>query len=212
MSMARSRDGPAATLRAVELRNGLVAEQQARRTAISIRARERAATFSEFVGRRWDIYDDDITLHANSLFVLRNDSLLMFLIGLYVGRKGWLRHAAVHRRAFGVAAAAAAVVAIGGTAYTLYALAMEGGNTILRNVAWRLSDYGVAAFYIAGIAFVASAGRRPEAVLRVLAPAGRMALSNLIQWLVMLWLVKPTATSRISARRPRCWSTSRFSC
>jgi uncharacterized protein len=82
-------------------------------------------------------------------------------------------------------------VAIGGTAYT-YALAMEGGNTILRNTAARLSDYGVTGFYIAGIAFVASAGRRPEAVLRVLAPAGRMALSNyLIQWLVMLWLVKP---------------------
>lgn len=139
---------------------------------------------------RWWQYVAKVGSFTNWRQVLGRDVLLLFMIGLLVGRTALEAPASgVSARRVLLAACMAAAVAVTGNVY----LHVTGGGPVeLRRLASMFANYGVTAALACTMWGLWLNGGKWAARLRVLAAAGRMALTNyLLQSIVMTWLFAP---------------------
>jgi uncharacterized protein len=123
-----------------------------------------------------------------------NDVLLLFVIGLLVGRSRFLHDFRQHRRGFTVVAVTGAVAAVAGYFGTRF-YADAGGEA--ESLTAMASNYGMTALYLGTIALMVTRGAVPPRALAILAPVGRMALTNyLLQSIVMTLIVQTSRLNR----------------
>lgn len=174
-------------VRADELVQGVRDEQVRIERTIALRDGRGAGSGPAFdLSERWRAYGNKLVGFADPWTFVRIDILMLFLVGLYVGRKGWIQKAAEHRKGFLITAGVGAGAAL---AANLLPLAVGDFEGVWARPASAAANYGPTAFYIAAITLLftrrAGAGR----FLRSFIPAGRMGLTNyLMQSLVMTWL------------------------
>jgi uncharacterized protein len=118
------------------------------------------------------------------------EALAMFFAGFIAGRRGLLAHVEAHRKLlWRVLSWGLAIGLPGALAYALPALRLNDAVRELQGLAVTLLTAPfLAAGYAAGMLLVFQTGRG-RVLARLLAPAGRMALSNyLLQSLVCAWI------------------------
>jgi uncharacterized protein len=115
-----------------------------------------------------------------------NTILFAFLLGLYAGRRRWFENVDERRRAFAALMAVGALLALGAKAYQRLNLdwGAEAGAMSVRG-----PNVGVTLFYVSIITLLVSRGGTASRVLRLLAPAGRMGLTNYLVQSVVMQLV-----------------------
>lgn len=182
-----------------ELAQGIADEEMRIEAGLRMRAEEASGGLRENIAFRWARYGRELRTYADWSRILSSDILMAFLIGLFVGRRGWLQNAHAHRRGFAIALITAAILA---TAGTLYVHGEQAWGSLARSVAWLFSDMGLTVVYICAITLLVTqqttrsafgrAASRAGRALHVLAPAGRMALTlYLMQSVVMTLLLYP---------------------
>lgn len=150
---------------------------------------EGAGDFAERVAGRWTRYGQAVVEMLSLKRLLGNDILLMFTVGLYLGRRRLIQEAPSHRQGYVVLLVVAVMVTVGGALYqvTGRTWGREADSLMLRAANW-----GVTAGYIAGIVLLVTGGW--SRWFRTLAPAGQMGLTNyLAQSVVMTGLFAPYA-------------------
>jgi uncharacterized protein len=149
-----------------------------------------APTYRQDVMRRWDLFVTTVRERVDPRRIPFDGIFFLFVCGLFVGRMRWFEQAERHRGAFARTAVLGVVVSIVGLALME---AFENPPAALDALAFRMANLGPSLAYVAIITFLTTGGRaagtRP---LRVLAPVGRMALTNyLMQSLLVPWAFFP---------------------
>lgn len=152
-----------------------------------------SGSWPDKIASGWAFYGGWLhTINLRRLF--RNDVLLLFVIGLFVGRTRFLQDARQHRRRFTFVAIAGAVAAIAGYLMTEFYSSPVAEVESLTSMA---SNYGMTALYLGAIALLATRHPAPPRALAILAPVGRMALTNyLLQSIVMMGIVQTSRLNR----------------
>lgn len=185
-ALAEGRGTTPAELHAAELTEAVQEEGRLRDRGIRERTTGGAPSYADDVADRWQDYVWRLAGYTDPLGIAGDNYLLFFLVGLLVGKKGWLGEAERHRK--GLAVTAAVGIALAVPAAILQQLDVPLGD-LGEELAWRAEDFGAAALYLATVAILVTSGGRAARRLRVLAPVGMMALTNyLMQSLVMTWL------------------------
>lgn len=114
---------------------------------------------------------------------------IMFLLGLYGGRRRWLQDAGNRRKQFAIAGGIALLLVVAGN-ISFY---QEPANAALqRFLGFWAANVALAAVYLCVFALLVPRGGKVAERLAILAPVGRMALTNYItQSVVMTWLFEP---------------------
>lgn len=173
-----------------ELAQGLRDEARQIEGNLEVRT-DQSGSWRAHLAIRWTTYGREVGGSVRLFDALRSDILLLFVIGLYVGRRRLLEDVRARRRGFALAAALGALAAVG--IPLLLTLFPDAPDEVwwLRDMA---ANWGVTAFYIGAIALLVTAGGRAARKLSMLAPVGRMALTNyLLQSVVMTLLFFPYA-------------------
>jgi uncharacterized protein len=145
----------------------------------------RAASFTSSVTGRWQSYQRNLR-NLFSRQSLLGDIPAFFLIGFVVGRRRILQEASKHRKGLARAAMLGLIMSVAG-AVLIWGVKPKPG--FLENLAWSGSDYGTTLFYIAAISLGVTFHAAVARVFRVLAPAGRIGLTNyLLQSTTMMLL------------------------
>jgi uncharacterized protein len=176
--------GQDATVR--ELVNAARGEATAVENNLRRRADDGEASWSTAVFTRWMQYSRRMEYRPSWQNFVFSDILLLFLIGMYVGRKRILERPEAHRRGLLLAAAIALVALTLAHVYRAYDPKWPAEFGML---AWWGQDKGVTILYVVIIALLFSHFARAAAALRIFAAPGRMGLTNyLMQSLVMTLL------------------------
>ena len=171
-----------------ELATGLREERYRVEGNLELRAEE-DGSWRDNLESRWHKYSRKVNRYLHPLSALGADYLLLFVLGLYVGRRRLLEQARSHRRGLAVVAVVGAIAALVGNALPRW-YPDVGAEAEL--ALWMAANYGMTMFYIAGLTVLAARGRRAAQNLSVLGPVGRMGLTNyLLQSLVMTFLFFP---------------------
>jgi uncharacterized protein len=179
-------DGHQEMLRSGALVAGVWAEEERIERDIRFRKgieNQIASTYAADIKERWNGHGMDLSRFTQPLAVLSNDILVLFLVGMYVGRRRLLHNARQHRHGLALTAGLGLVAAIGGNL-----VPVPNSFGYFSSLAWSAANYGLTAFYIAALALMGTSAGPLARGLRVLAPVGRMGLTNyLMQSLVMTW-------------------------
>jgi uncharacterized protein len=169
---------------AAELEEGVAAEEL--RNEATRRPIASFGSWGAEVAERWDRYSVKLReLVRPSAWILR-DVPALFLIGLAIGQLGILQRASTHRRKLVAVAVAGAVTA---AIYPVLQSTALLDESRLDGALWAVQNYGYTAFYVCVISLLVAAGGRARRALGILAPAGRLGLTNyLMQSLVMTLL------------------------
>lgn len=178
-----------ANVRAVELE--VAARGQLNATANGVRQRAdqadvgRAEAYQALLAANWLQYAGTVR-NRFSRNILTTDILQFFLLGLLIGRLGWLQHAARHHRKLAWMAGAGLATAIAGNVviYTINPSGAPWGN-----VAWTGANYGLTFFYIGIIGLAVTQWPRVRDALRVFAAPGRVGLTNYLMQSVVMTLL-----------------------
>jgi uncharacterized protein len=172
-----------------ELLNMARSEAAAVENQLRRRTDDGETTLANAVAIRWIGYARNMEGSTRWQRYLYSDILLLFLIGMFVGRKRYLEDARQHRRGL-LAALVVAAVAVG--AGHVYDHFKPGWAEELNMLSWWFMDKGVTLLYVSGIALLFTTAHRATRALRIFAAPGRMALTNyLSQSLVMTLLFVP---------------------
>lgn len=146
-------------------------------------------TYRDDVTRRVQLFRDTVRWELDPGSIPGNRVLLIFLVGLLLGRTTWLREPRRHRSGWRMTLAGAGTVAAAGLVVDA---AADGLHASLEEIVFVASNYGLSVFYVAGIVLLLDQESRPRRMLKVFAPVGRMALTNyLLQSLIMMWPFLP---------------------
>lgn len=145
----------------------------------------RRASFAASLSARWSGYQNKVRGHLSRQALL-GDIPAFFLIGFVVGRRRILQEASKHRKGLRLAAVLGLLAAVAGTLLT-YVVKPEA--RILEALGWYGEDYGLTTFYIAAISLGVTFRPAIARALRVLAPAGRIGLSNYLFQSIMMTVV-----------------------
>jgi uncharacterized protein len=156
----------------------------------------RLAAFTSALESRWQNYKRSIRGQFSRDFFL-DDIPAFFLIGFVVGRKRILQEASKHRTGLRVAALIGFLAAVLGA---LLNYVWKPESDLLQGVAWRTSNYGTTMLYISAIALGVTFRPAFERAFRVLAPAGRIGLTNYLLQSTTMTLV--FSTYGLSLQRP----------
>jgi uncharacterized protein len=116
-----------------------------------------------------------------------NTILLAFLLGLYAGRGRWFEDVARRTRAFAAGLVAGVVLSLAGKVYQR--LGLELGAAVA-DFFDRIPNLGVTLFYVSVLMLLMAREGVALRALRLIAPAGRMGLTNyLMQSLVMTLVI-----------------------
>lgn len=135
---------------------------------------------------RWSAYGRTIVKFTDWRWILRNDIIMLFLLGVLVGKRRYLERLNEHKRGFTFLGALGLLVAVAG--YFLQDRLFGAGSEV-NVLAWMTSNYGATAFYVALIALLVVAGGRAARALRVFSDVGRMALTNYLMQSVVMTLL-----------------------
>lgn len=170
---------------AAELEEGYAHEQSRSLRSEWMRAEE-DGRFSAYLAYRWTDHGHNLARFADWRWIVGNDILMLFLLGLLVGRRGYLQRANEHRRGLAILAAAGFVIAVGGY---FVKNDFSGVSSEIRVLGWMTSNYGATTFYVAVISLLVVAGGRAARALRVFSDVGRMALTNYLMQSVVMTLL-----------------------
>ena len=173
-----------------ELAEGVRQEDFGMQGNLGLLAQENGS-WRDNVAYRWDKYSRRMNQYSAPVRVLSEQILFLFVVGLYVGRRRLLEDFRRRRRGFALMATLGALLAI--AVPVVLKLFPDAPDEV-----WTLRDmavnWGVTAFYVGGITLLVAAGGRAARKLALLAPVGRMGLTNyLMQSIVMTLLFFPYA-------------------
>ena len=178
-----------ANVRVMELQQG--ARNQLSATTNGIRQRAELASagridsYRAILTSNWHEYATRVRNRV-SLGVIVSDILVFFIVGLIVGRRGWLQQASRYRRQL-------AWIAGGGLAIAIPARIIAG--TVKPNTApwvgltWAGENYALTAFYISTIALAFVSWPKVRDALRIFAGPGRIGLTNYLMQSVVMTLL-----------------------
>jgi uncharacterized protein len=116
-----------------------------------------------------------------------NTILLAFLLGLFAGRRRWFEDVGNRRRAFAAALVIGVMLSVSGKAYQASGLEL---GVAAADFFDRIPNLGVTVFYVSLLTLMTAREGVALRALRLIAPAGRMGLTNyLMQSLVMTLFV-----------------------
>jgi uncharacterized protein len=159
----------------------------------TMRARDKAGSWREALDDR--AYEAAVNLRdlttglGGILRKLSEHIFIMFLLGMYAGRRGWLQDASKYRKQFLIATAVALLLVVAGNISYYH----EPSSAPLRRaLGWWCANISLGAFYLCIVAFAVTSGGTLAKRLRIFAPVGMTALSNYVaQSVVMTFVFQP---------------------
>lgn len=172
-----------------ELTQGLRDEEA--RQAIQLGIADRDDGYADSVRQRWTPFATTVVRLSSPVSWATSQLLALFLVGLAFGKLRILQRPGEHRRLLAGLLIGGATLAIAGHAAER---AFADSGPLIENLSWTVANYSVTAFYVGGLSLLVLAAGRAHRALRLLAPAGRMGLTNyLMQSVVMTSLFEPYA-------------------
>jgi uncharacterized protein len=168
------------------LDEGLRAEHERTFRNREMREDERRDGFLSSVEIRWHKFGRKIHNHTDWYWVITEDVVMLFVIGLYAGRRRLFESAAGHRPRTIVVAVGGLTAAVGGNLYAAYG---SGSSPELANLGSMAANYGMTVFYVAALTAIVTGRGAGARALRVFAPVGRMALTNYLMQSVVMTLL-----------------------
>jgi uncharacterized protein len=155
------------------------------------RANDGEFTYAAAVAGNWSRYTRAIYSSRRLERILLSDIPLLFLIGMYAGRRRVFESAAARRRGFMVLGAASALAIALGHGYTAMELDWGGPASWLSwsSLSWTATDKGPTVLYIALITLLFTSFRAAARALSVFAAPGRMALTSYLTQTVVITLL-----------------------
>ena len=179
-----------ANVRVTELHDGarrqLTAASDGLRQRAELASTGRMDSYRATLTLNWQKYATRVRDRFSPNVVLWSDILMFFIVGLIVGRRGWVAQVSTHRRTLAWMAGGGLAIAI---AANIIAYTVKPNGGPWGSVTWTGQNYALTAFYTAIIALAFVSWPKVRDALRVFAAPGRIGLTNYLMQSVVMTLL-----------------------